>query len=106
VKFKVDFSGESDTQAMTLDGDFNGDGVNDFVLATSDDELSIYLGDQSDKDELFSKRPASKVEADAFGELQAEDLNHDGYADMILHYPNTKDMKGMVEVLVNRKTVE
>ena len=40
VKFKVDFSGESNTQAMTLDGDFDGDGVNDFVLATSDDELS------------------------------------------------------------------
>ena len=105
VKFKIDFSGESDTQAMTLDGDFNGDGINDFVLATDQEELSIYLGDQSNPKELFSKRPASEVPADAFGELIAEDLNNDGYSDMILHYPNTKDMKGFVEVLMNRQTI-
>ena len=106
VKFKIDFSGESDTQAMTLDGDFNGDGVNDFVLATGKEELSIYLGNESNPKELFAKRPASEVEADAFGDLIAEDLNHDGYSDMILHYPNTDDMKGFVEVLMNRGTIE
>jgi hypothetical protein len=106
VKFKIDFSGESDTQAMTLDGDFNGDGVNDFVLATDKDRLSIYLGRQNDTKNLFSKKPASEVEADAFGELIAEDLNNDGFSDMILHYPSTKDQKGLVEVLVNRRTIE
>lgn len=105
VKFKIDFEGESDTQAMTLDGDYNGDGINDFVLATDNDRLSIYLGSREEK-ELFSRKPASEIEADAFGDLVAEDLNNDGYSDMILHYPNTKDKKGMVEVLVNRKTVE
>ena len=105
VKFKIDFEGESDTQAMTLDGDFNGDGINDFVLATDNDRLSIYLGSREEK-ELFSRKPASEIDADAFGQLLAEDLNNDGYSDMILHYPNTKDKKGMVEVLVNRKTVE
>lgn len=105
VKFKIDFSGESDTQAMTLDGDFNGDGINDFVLATDKEELSVYLGDETNPKELFSKRTASEVQADAFGELLAEDLNHDGYSDMILHYPNTKDMKGFVEVLMNRRTI-
>ncbi|GAB4327118.1 MAG: hypothetical protein Kow0074_22230 [Candidatus Zixiibacteriota bacterium] len=106
VKFKIDFSGESDTQAMTLDGDFNGDGVKDFVLATADDKLSIYLGDETNPKELFSKRAVSEVEADAFGELIAEDLNHDGYSDMILHYPNTDKMKGFVEVLMNRAQIQ
>lgn len=104
VKFKIDFEGESDTQAMTLDGDYNGDGINDFVLATDNNRLSIYLGSREEK-ELFSRKPASEVDADAFGELTAEDLNNDGFSDMILHYPSTKDKKGMVEVLVNRKTV-
>ena len=105
IKFKIDFDGESDTQAMTLDGDYNGDGVNDFVLATDDDELSVYLGDQRNAKELFSKKPVSEIEANAFGEITAEDLNNDGYSDMIIHYPNTKDRKGLVEVLVNRATI-
>lgn len=105
VKFKIDFEGESDTQAMTLDGDFNGDGINDFVLATDNDCLSVYVGSREEK-ELFARKPASEIDADAFGDLVAEDLNHDGYSDMILHYPNTKDQKGMVEVLVNRRTIQ
>lgn len=105
VNFKVDLSGESDTQAMTLDGDFDGDKINDFVLATGDDELSIFLGAQSNDKDLFSRKPASEITADAFGDLISLDLNHDGYSDMILHYPNTKDRKGLVEVLINRKTV-
>lgn len=106
VKFKIDFEGESDTQAMTLDGDFNRDGVNDFVLATDNDRLSVYLGSQQDTENLFAKKPASEVDADAFGDLLAQDLNHDSYSDMILHYPNTKDKKGLVEVLVNRRTIK
>lgn len=106
VSYKIDFSGESDTQAMTLDGDFNGDKVKDFVLASDDEELSVYLGINSDSEELFAKKPVSKVTADAFGDLTTEDLNQDGYSDMLLRYPNTKDRKGLVEVLMNRRTIK
>jgi hypothetical protein len=105
VNYKIDFSGESDMQAMSLDGDFNGDKIRDFALATDDEELSVYLGSQGNSDELFAKKAVSKVTADAFGDLTAEDLNNDGYSDMILRYPNTKDRKGIVEVLMNRRTI-
>ena len=101
VKFKIDFSGDSDTQAMDLDGDYNGDKRMDFVFGTGETELSIYLGESGNKDRLFSKKPVAKVEAEAYGDLRSPDLNDDGYSDMIIYYPNSKDKKGMVQVLMN-----
>ncbi len=101
VKFKIDFSGDSDTQAMDLDGDYNGDRRKDFVFGTGETELSIYLGESGHKDRLFSKKPVAKVEAEAYGDLRSPDLNDDGYSDMIIYYPNSKDKKGMVQVLMN-----
>jgi hypothetical protein len=101
VKFKIDFSGDSDTQAMDLDGDYNGDKHKDFVFGTGETELSIYLGESGHKDRLFSKKPVAKVEAEAYGDLESPDLNNDGYSDMIIYYPNSKDKKGMVQVLMN-----
>ncbi len=100
VKFKIDWSGEQDTQAMDLAGDYNGDKRKDFVFATDEDELSVYLGIEDD-DRLFSKKPIAKVEANAFGELSSPDLNGDGFADMIIFYPQSKERKGMVQVLMN-----
>ena len=101
VKFKIDFSGDSDTQAMDLDGDYNGDRRKDFVFGTGENELSIYLGEPGHKDRLFSKKPVAKVEAEAYGDMRSPDLNDDGYSDMIIYYPNSKDKKGMVQVLMN-----
>jgi len=105
VKFKIDLSGESDEQAMDLEGDYNGDKRTDFVFATGKDQLSVYLGEGSGSNRLFSKKPATKVDADAYGELTSHDLNDDGYFDMILYYPdNKKKLKGTLQVLVNRGT--
>ncbi len=101
VKFKIDFSGDSDTQAMDIDGDYNGDKRKDFVFGTGETELSIYLGESGHKDRLFSKKPVAKVEAEAYGDLESPDLNGDGYSDMIIYYPNSKDKKGMVQILMN-----
>jgi len=105
VKLKIDWSGESDSQAMDLDGDYNGDQRKDFVFATEEDVLAIYLGVAGD-DELFSKRPVAEVTADAFGELSSPDLNNDGYSDMIIYYPQSKERKGVVEVLMNQRRLK
>ena len=86
---------------MDLDGDYNGDQRKDFVFATDTDELSIFLGVKNGGDRLFSKKPAVKVKADAYGELFSPDLNGDGYSDMLIYYPESKDRKGMIQVLMN-----
>ena len=106
VKLKIDFSGQSDTQALDIDGDFNGDKRKDFVFATSENELSIYLGIAGDKKTLLSNKPVAKVPADAFGELSSQDLNEDGYSDMVIYYPESKDRKGLVTVLINQRTIK
>lgn len=100
VKFKIDLSGESDDQAVDLEGDYNGDKRTDFVFATNENELSVYLGVR-DGDRLFSQRPAVKVNADAYGELESHDLNGDGFSDMVIYYPQNKDRQGTLEVLLN-----
>ncbi len=88
---------------MDLDGDYNGDKRKDFVFATDEDELSIYLGVADEKNRLFSKKPIAKINADAYGELFSPDLNGDGYSDMIIYYPQSKERKGMVQVLINQR---
>jgi hypothetical protein len=105
VKYKIDFSGESDDQATDLEGDYNGDKRTDFVFATGEEELSIFLGVEN-KDRLFSKKAVAKVRADAYGELTDHDLNNDGYSDMVIYYPQSKERKGMLEVLVNLKKID
>jgi hypothetical protein len=105
VKFKIDFSGESDDQATDLEGDYNGDRRTDFVFATEENELSIFVG-VDDKDRLFSKKAVAKVEADAYGELSSYDLNGDGYSDMVIYYPTSKERQGTLEVLVNLGRLE
>jgi hypothetical protein len=105
IKFKIDFSGESDEQATDLEGDYNGDKRTDFVFATNEQELSIFLG-VDEKDRLFSKKAKVKVKADAYGELTSYDLNDDGFSDMVIYYPQSKDRKGTLEVLVNLGRIE
>ena len=104
VKYKIDFSGESDDQATDLEGDYNGDKRTDFVFATGENELSIFLGVE-DKNRLFSKKAVAKVKADAYGEVTHHDLNNDGYSDMVISYPQSKERKGTLEVLINLKTI-
>jgi hypothetical protein len=33
--------------------------------------------------------------------MEALDLNNDGYSDITIYYPNSKDKKGMVQILMN-----
>ncbi len=101
VKFKIDFSGETDVQAVSLNGDYNGDRIKDFAFGTAEEELSLYAGLPGGEDDLFSKKPSAKIEVPAFGDLLSFDLNGDGYFDMIISYPNSKDRKGMIQVLMN-----
>ncbi|MBN2185556.1 MAG: VCBS repeat-containing protein [Candidatus Krumholzibacteriota bacterium] len=105
VKFKIDFSGETDVQAVSLQGDFNGDDRKDFVFGTGEDELSIFLGVSGDKERIYSKKPVVRLDVPAFGELLSLDLDDNGYSDMVIYYPQSKTRKGMINVMVNREKI-
>jgi len=105
VKFKIDFSGDTDVQAVSLRGDFNGDRKKDFVFGTGEDELSIFLGVSGDKERIFSKKPVLKLDVPAFGEVLCPDLDEDGYSDMIIYYPQSKKKRGTIKVLVNMRKI-
>lgn len=106
VKFKIDFSGDTDTQAISLSGDFNGDKRKDFVFGTREDELSIYMGTSDGKNHLFSRKPVIKLDVPAFGVLHSCDLNGDGFSDMIMSYPQNKERQGTILVFINQKKLD
>ncbi|MDZ7859938.1 MAG: VCBS repeat-containing protein [Candidatus Krumholzibacteriota bacterium] len=100
VKLKIDFSGETDTPAMNLEGDYDGDKRKDFVYATDEDELSIYRGVE-DEDKLFSDDAAVEINVNAFGRLSVYDLNDDDYSDIIIRYNVNTEYDGTATVLIN-----
>jgi len=100
VKLKIDFSGETDTPAMSLEGDYDGDKRKDFVSANDEDELSIYRGVE-DEDKLFSDDSAVEINVNAFGRLSVYDLNDDDYSDIIIRYNVNTEYDGTATVLIN-----
>lgn len=69
--------------------DFNGDGLDDFVLAVSPDKLSFYF---ADPDVLLPDDPTCEVEVPSYGVMVAEDINGDGKDDLSITYPIEKRM--------------
>ena len=87
-------------QPVALLSDVNGDGFQDLILSSDDDELSIFMGNNTSK--LFNKK-ASKYKAllPENGELfEKYDINHDGKEDFIMHYNRLDD-----ESMANKITI-
>jgi len=87
-------------QPVGLLSDVNGDGFQDLILSSDDDELSIFMGNNTSK--LFNKK-ASKYKAllPENGELfEKYDINHDGKEDFIMHYNRLDD-----ESMANKITI-
>ena len=78
-------SGHVDIPAILV-GDLDDDGLEELILQTEPDELSIRFGVRNE--DLFDDEPVSrKVQLPRNGELVAvEDLNDDGRADLVIRY--------------------
>ena len=101
VKLEVGFDEGGDAQIVNFEGDYDGDGRNDLVVATESDELSVFLGIEPDKGRIFDKRPEEKIEVETFGDFEPIDLNGDGKQDIILYYRNHPEMSARARIIMN-----
>jgi len=88
---------EEEGSPAVQQGDFNNDGLKDFVLATHPDRLSFYLANPR---EFLSDKPACEVNVPAYGRITVRDFNGDGRDDMAIIYPVEK-RKGDVTLLIS-----
>ncbi len=102
VTLEVGLDKGGEAQIIEFDGDYNGDGRKDMVVATGEEELSVYLGKEPSKGELFERKPEEKVKVGTFGSLRSLDLNGDGKDDMMVFYPERPGMSSHVGIVVNR----
>jgi len=104
IRFKIDLSGQSNLAVIDPDGDYNGDGVNDLVFGTSDDELSIFPGvkDPLKSNRIYEDDPLLRLQINTLGYLIASDLGNKGRSDIILYYPREPKLWSKIKLLLNR----
>ncbi len=73
---------------VSFDGDFNADGKDDFLIGTDTEELSIHYAEGEGR---FSKKAGMKITAPPSGRLLVQDINEDGFADIMMWYPPDHD---------------
>lgn len=107
AKTRVRFSrksGQVDIPAIDV-ADVDGDGMQELILQTGTDELSIFAGESTQ--ELFARKPhIVNVVLPRNGQLvRAEDINDDGRADLVLRYSEAdgEGMERRVRLLVSRE---
>jgi len=91
-------------EALTEVVDFNGDGINDLILKTDDDEFTIYSGSKGKR--LFAKRGADyEIELPKSVRTEVKDFNNDGKADILFLYGKSYDEDEEKEVGENKLTL-
>jgi hypothetical protein len=103
-EIEIAINSGTDGEALTEIEDFNGDGVNDLILKTDDDEFTIYTGGKGKR--LFAKRGVD-YEIDLPKSVRAEvkDFNGDGKADILFLYGKHYDDDEEKEIGENKLTL-
>ena len=80
-----------------VDGDFNGDGNADLLIA-GNDEVVVYLASPGT---LFARDPATRMAVKTSSHVIVRDLTDSRHADIVLWYDGSSEWKGAVKVLIN-----
>jgi len=101
---EISIGSSNDTEALTEVSDFNGDGINDLLLKTDDDEFTIYSGAKGKR--LFAKRGADyEIALPKSVRTEVKDFNNDGKADILFLYGKRYDEDEEKEVGENKLTL-
>lgn len=88
----------SGTEPARATGDFNGDGLDDFVVGTSESRLSFFLANRTD---ILSREPAAEFDVPAYGSMSILNLNSDNRADFAILYTE-EDKENLAVVFLSR----
>jgi hypothetical protein len=80
-----------------IDGDFNGDGKADLLIA-GNDEVAVYLASPGT---LFAREPAARMPVKSSSHVLVRNLTASRYADIVIWYDASSEWTGVVKVLVN-----
>jgi len=101
---EMSISSDSGGEALTDISDFNGDGINDLILKTDDDEFTIYSGSKGKR--LFGKRGSDyEIALPKSVRTEVKDFNGDGKADILFLYGKHYDEDDEKEVGENKITL-
>jgi hypothetical protein len=101
VKLDVGLDEGGQAQIVNFEGDYDGDGRKDMVVATGKTELSVFPGTAPETGELFSSKPREKISVETFGSFRPVDLNGDGLSDIILYYKDDPEMGSRARIIMN-----
>ena len=80
-----------------VDGDFNGDGKSDLLVA-GNDEVAVYLATPG---ALFAHDPAARIPAKTSSHMIVRELTGNRYSDIVIWYEGPAEWKGTIKVLMN-----
>ena len=83
---------------QSFDGDFNGDGIKDFLIGTDVNELSVFLGHHGS---LPTRKPVFKIRAPVSTHLWVGNINKDKYSDIIFWYPENLKLSHKLLIMEN-----
>jgi len=82
----------------SFNGDFNGDGIKDFLIGTDANEFSIFMGRHGS---LPARNSVFKINGPISTHLWVGNINKDKYSDIILWYPENSKVSDKVLLMVN-----